>query len=79
MCLLSKTKRKQKNFLKDQCKLLLDKMNCDAKKHPIKLDGAGCLVYNYIVDFMVTKRRIVALNREFAANFANDGATEVFT
>ena len=28
---------------------------------------------------MVTKRRIVAVNRELAVNFLNDGATDVLT
>ena len=76
MGLLSETKRKH---FKAHCKLLLDKMKCAAKKPPIKLEGAGCLMYNYIAEFMGTKRRIVTVNRELAANYVNDGATYVLT
>ena len=54
-------------------------MNRAAKKPPIKLEGAGCLIYKYIVDFMVTKRRIVTVNRELATNYVIDRATYVLT
>ena len=36
-------------------------------------------MYNDIVEFMGTKRRIVAVNREIVANYVNDGATYVLT
>ena len=54
-------------------------MNRAAKKPPIKLEGAGCLIYKYIVDFMVTKRRIVTVNRELATNYVIDRAIYVLT
>ena len=66
---LSDTKRKHRKFLKYHCKLLLHKINRAAKKSPIKLEGAGCLMYNDIVDFRYTKIRIVAVNIYLAANF----------
>ena len=45
----------------------------------IKLESAGCLMYKDIVEFMVTNRRIVTVNRELAVNYVNDGATDVLT
>ena len=36
-------------------------------------------MYNYIAEFMGTKRRIVAVNRELVTNFVNDGASDVLT
>ena len=39
MGLLNNTKRKQRNILKANCKLLLHKMNSAAKNPPIKLEG----------------------------------------
>ena len=54
-------------------------MNCAAKKPPTKSEGAGCLMYNDIAEFMGTKIRILTLNREIAANDVNDGATYVLT
>ena len=36
-------------------------------------------MYNYISQFMVTKRRIVTMNRELATNFVNDGSADVLT
>ena len=77
MGLLSETKRKQRKFRKAHCKLLLDKMNRAAKKPPIKLEVAGCLIYNDIAECIDTKRRIVAVNRVLAAIFLNDGAAHV--
>ena len=49
------------------------------KKPPIKLEGAGCLMYNDIVKFMGTKRSIVTVNIDLAANFLNDGSADVST
>ena len=49
------------------------------QKTPIKLEGDGCLMYNYIVEFMGTKRIIVTVNREIDSNFVNDGASDVLT
>ena len=54
-------------------------MNRSAKNPPIKLEGAGCLMYNDIVEFMATKRRIVTVNRKLATNFLNDGEADVLT
>ena len=76
MGLLSVTKRKHSFFYKYHCNLLLEKMNRAAKKTPIKLEGSGCLMYNDIVEFMKTKRKILTMNRELAANDVNDGATD---
>ena len=36
-------------------------------------------MYNDILEFMGTKRRIVTVNRELAANYVNNGATYVLT
>ena len=36
-------------------------------------------MYNYIAEFMGTKRRIMTVNRELAANCVNDGETYVLT
>ena len=79
MGLLSETRRKQRKFLKSHCKLLLDKMNCSSKKTPIKLEGAGCLMYNSIVEFMGTKISILNVNIELEKNYVNGGATDVLT
>ena len=54
-------------------------MNCAAKTLPIKLEGAGNLMYNNIAEFMGTKKRILNVNRELAADFLNDGAEDVLT
>ena len=62
MVLLSETKRKERRFLKACCKLLLEKWILLQKKS-FKLEGAGCLMYNDIEEFMGTKRRIVTVNR----------------
>ena len=76
---ISETKRKHRKFLKAHCKFLLDKMNRAAKKTPIKLEGAGFLMYNDIVEFIGTKRRIVTVNKDLDANFVNYGAADVLT
>ena len=52
-------------------------MNFAVKKNPIKLEGAGCLMYNDIAEFMGTKRRIVTVNRDLDTNAVNDGVTYV--
>ena len=49
--LISETNIKQRDFLKAHCKQLLENMNSAAKKPPIKLEGAGCLMYNDIAEF----------------------------
>ena len=49
------------------------------KNLPIKLEGASCLMYNDIAEFMCTNRRIVTVNRVLAENYVNDGSTYVLT
>ena len=54
-------------------------MNHAAKNPPIKLEGASCLMYNDIAEFMGTNRRILTVNRDLATNVLNDGAADVLT
>ena len=54
-------------------------MNRAAKTIPIKLKGAGYLVYNDIAEFMGTKRIIVTVNRDKAKTFVNDGEEDELT
>ena len=64
--------------MKARCKFLTENELC-CKKPPIKFEGAGCLVYNYIAKFMGTKRRTVAVKRDIAVNFVNYGEADVLT
>ena len=52
-------------------------MNHAAKTNSIKLEGAGCLMYNDIAEFMGEKRNIVTVNREITSIFFNDLAADV--